>query len=72
MKKLLTILLFSSITALHAQDELPEQFKPIDKNSDGFIQVEEVQTIIDGFFIGLHDHGVMFVHNLIDYFFEQK
>ncbi len=43
----------------------------VDTNGDGIIQVNEVQRMIDGFFIGQHDRGVMYVHSLIDFFFEQ-
>jgi hypothetical protein len=47
------------------------RFQEADTNGDGVIQVNEVQRMIDGFFIGKHDRGVMYVHSLIDYFFEQ-
>lgn len=71
MKHLLISLFL--ILGCHAfsQDELPFQYKEADTNGDGFIEVSEVQRMIDGFFIGAHDHGVMYIHNLIDYFFEQ-
>lgn len=47
------------------------RFTEADTNGDGVIQVNEVQRVIDGFFIGSHDRGVMYIHSLIDYFFEQ-
>ncbi len=50
----------------------PNQFKEADSNGDGYIQVNEVQRMIDGFFVGTHDHGVMYIHNLINHFFEQN
>jgi|GEM_PF-2850526 len=50
---------------------LPEKFKDADSNADGKISIPEVREMIDGFFIGKHDHGVMYIHELIDYFFEQ-
>lgn len=54
------------------EDEAPRaRFEDADANSDGIIQVDEVQRMIDGFFIGTHDHGVMYIHSLIDHFYEQ-
>ncbi|NND94086.1 MAG: hypothetical protein HKN45_04425 [Flavobacteriales bacterium] len=55
----------------YSQDDLPRQYKEVDTNGNGFIEVIEVQRLIDGYFIGTHDRGVMYIHNLIDYFFEQ-
>lgn len=56
---------------VQSQDRMPVQYREADRNGDGFIDVDEVQRMIDGFFIGTHDHGVMYIHNLIDFFFEQ-
>ncbi|NNC83662.1 MAG: hypothetical protein HKN79_08795 [Flavobacteriales bacterium] len=64
----LAILISSSLSA---QEGLPRPFQEADINGDGFIAIPEVQRMIDGFFIGTHDHGVMYIHTLIDFFFEQ-
>ena len=52
--------------------ELPSAYSPIDKNGDKVIQVQEVQSVIDSFFMSDTEHSVEFIHFLIDYFFEQK
>lgn len=72
MKKLFIVLFICIGGHAFAQEGTPNQFKEVDTNGDGQIQVNEVQRMIDGFFIGTHDHGVMYIHNLIDYFFEQE
>ena len=69
----LTIMLslgFSFQASAHGR-YIPEKFEEVDKNKDGIISVHEVKTMIDGFLIGTHDHGVMYIHELIDFFFEQ-
>ena len=70
--KLFILAAFMMIAAsLQSQEDLPTQYVEADTNGDGFIEISEVQRMIDGFFISTHDHGVMYIHNLIDYFFEQ-
>jgi hypothetical protein len=51
---------------------LPNKFKEADTDSNGIISIPEVREMIDGFFIGRHDQGVMYIHDLIDYYFEQS
>lgn len=53
------------------QKSLPVDFQPADYNQDGFIQVSEINQVIDGFFTGENDFTVEKINLLIDYFFEQ-
>jgi len=72
MKKLLILsTLFLCLSSFGQTFNDDNRFQEADTNGDGIIQVNEVQRMIDGFFIGQHDRGVMYVHSLIDYFFEQ-
>ncbi len=51
--------------------EIPEKFKPVDLNNDGYISVEELNIAIDKFF----DFGTNFtiedIYELNDFFFDQ-
>lgn len=72
MKKLIILItLFIATSSFGQTINDVSRFQEADRNGDGVIQVNEVQRMIDGFFIGSHDRGVMYIHNLIDYFFEQ-
>lgn len=72
MKKLIILIaLFVSTSSFGQSINDVSRFTEADSNGDGIIQVDEVQEMIDGFFIGAHDRGVMYIHNLIDFFFEQ-
>ncbi len=72
MKKLLILSgLLLSLSSYGQTFNEDNRFQEADTNGDGVIQVNEVQRMIDGFFIGQHDRGVMYVHSLIDFFFEQ-
>jgi hypothetical protein len=50
---------------------LPPEFLAADYNKDGFIQVTEINQVIDGFFTGENDFTVERINRLIDFFFEQ-
>lgn len=54
-----------------AKKTLPADFQPADYNKDGFIQVNEINKVIDGFFSGENDFTVEKINRLIDFFFEQ-
>ena len=72
MKKFtILIVLLLSLSSYGQTNNDSARFQEADINGDGIIQVNEVQRMIDGFFIGQHDRGVMYVHSLIDFFFEQ-
>ena len=47
------------------------RFEDADTNGDGIIQIPEVQKMIDGYLLGQHDKDEMYLHDLIDHFFEQ-
>lgn len=53
------------------QKSLPAEFQPADFNKDGFITVNEINQVIDGFFTGENDFTVERINRLIDFFFEQ-
>lgn len=53
------------------ESQIPEKYSEVDSNGNGQIEVVEIQTMIDGFFIGLHDRDAMYMHDLIDFYFEQ-
>lgn len=75
MKRIATLSLIAmmiSVGGISQERALPGKFKEADTDQDGIISIPEVREMIDGFFIGKHDHGVMYIHDLIDYFFEQK
>lgn len=50
---------------------LPKDFIGADFNGDGFIQANEINKVIDGFFSGENDFTVERINRLIDFFFEQ-
>ncbi len=50
---------------------LPSEFVSADTNKDGFIQANEINQVIDGFFSGENDFTVERINKLIDFFFEQ-
>ncbi len=54
-----------------SQKELPEKFKKSDQNKNGRIDYHEVNNAIDYYFIGSKGYDTFYVHQLIDYFFEQ-
>ncbi len=55
----------------HVHKPLPDEFKDLDKNEDGFISAKEVASAIDGFFSGENSLTVDKINRLIDFFFEQ-
>jgi hypothetical protein len=68
---ILAALCMISINCLGSENSKTVRFEEADTNGDGIIQETEVQSMIDGFFIGTHDHGVMYIHGLIDLFYDQ-
>ena len=50
---------------------LPGEYIQIDSNGDQIIQTDEVQSVIDSFFMSDSAYSVEFIHGLIDFFFEQ-
>ncbi len=50
---------------------LPAEFQAADYNKDGFIEADEINKVIDGFFSGDNDFTVEKINRLIDFFFEQ-
>lgn len=74
MRKLILLtsasLLFAASAHSQTSDGKP-RFMEADINGDGQIQLSEVERMIDGYFIGEHDRGVMYIHSLIDFYFEQ-
>jgi hypothetical protein len=51
--------------------EIPEKFKKLDINSDGYIDFEELLKAIDNFFDGKFDFKVEDIYELNNFFFEQ-
>lgn len=51
--------------------KIPELFKDVDKDHNGFISVKELNGAIDAFFSGENTLTVDQVNRLIDFFFEQ-
>ena len=72
MKRFLLLAFLLLGLKTYSQKDIPVQYTQADTNGNGSIETNEVQGMIDGFFIGTHDHGVMYIHNLIDFFFEQR
>lgn len=58
-------------TQTGAAKTLPPEFQGADFNKDNFIQVTEINQVIDGFFTGENDFTVERINRLIDFFFEQ-
>ncbi|GAB4446067.1 MAG: hypothetical protein Fur0028_00220 [Bacteroidales bacterium] len=52
-------------------DEMPEKFKPVDLNSDGFISIQEINIAIDKFFDMQTNLTIDDIYELNDYFFDQ-
>jgi hypothetical protein len=52
-------------------DEMPEKFKPVDLNSDGYISLEEINIAIDKFFDMQTNLTIDDIHELNDFFFDQ-
>lgn len=50
---------------------IPADLQTADLNKDGYISVEEINKIIDGFFEGENQFTVEGINRLIDFFFEQ-
>jgi hypothetical protein len=50
---------------------IPDELKPADANSDGYISAEEITKAIDSFFDGAATFNVDRLNRLIDFFFEQ-
>jgi hypothetical protein len=75
MKKICMIMSFALALPILANAQgntLPTKFKEADIDDNGIISIPEVREMIDGFFIGRHNQGVMYIHDLIDYYFEQS
>jgi len=68
---LFVFLAFSFSFSLTAAD-LPEKFVPLDTNEDGLIDRKEVEAVIDQYFEEDPGYTALFIHDLIDYFFEQE
>ncbi len=51
--------------------EMPEKFKPVDLNSDGYISIEEINVAIDKFFDMQTNLTIEDIYELNDYFFDQ-
>lgn len=69
LKTLSFITLLVTIPAISGDSD--SRFEDADTNGDGIIQIPEVQKMIDGYLIGQHDKDEMYLHDLIDHFFEQ-
>lgn len=67
---LLTIACLSFSIAASAK-ELPADYQALDINGNGEIDVQEVEVVIDEFFAQNKGYTVLFVHELIDFFFDQ-
>jgi hypothetical protein len=50
---------------------IPDELKPADLNSDGYISADEITKTIDSFFDGNPNFNVERINRLIDFFFEQ-
>lgn len=50
---------------------IPEKYKFVDADKDGYITAKEVTGAIDGFFEGTNDLDVKDLNDLVDFFFEQ-
>ena len=51
--------------------EIPDKFKPIDLNNDGYISVEELNIAVDKFFDLTTNYTIEDIYELNDFFFEQ-
>ncbi|MFN6037261.1 MAG: hypothetical protein ACK452_02240 [Bacteroidota bacterium] len=51
--------------------KIPAELRSADANKDGYISVEEIAKVIDGFFEGTNQFNVDSINKLIDYFFDQ-
>jgi len=69
LKALSIIALLTTIPAVSGDSDI--RFEDADTNGDGIIQIPEVQKMIDGYLLGQHDKDEMYLHDLIDHFFEQ-
>lgn len=50
---------------------IPDEFKSVDTDGDGFISSKEVTKVIDDYFEGKNDYSIEKLHKLVDFFFEQ-
>jgi Ca2+-binding EF-hand superfamily protein len=50
---------------------IPEKFKALDIDKDGYINAKEVTNAIDGFFEGENNLTAKDLNELIDFYFEQ-
>ena len=50
---------------------IPAKFKPIDRNSDGYLSFDELLKVFDDYFDGSSGYSPNDIRELIDYFFEQ-
>jgi hypothetical protein len=53
------------------ESSIPDKFKPVDTNNDGYISAKEVTNAIDAFFEGTLQLTVTELHELVDFYFEQ-
>ncbi|MCT4579981.1 MAG: hypothetical protein N4A35_01075 [Flavobacteriales bacterium] len=61
----------SNISSKKIGENMPENLKTVDTNTDGLISTQEMQDAFDGFFDGTNSFTVKDLHKLVDYFFEQ-
>ena len=56
---------------IQVTSNIPDKYKPVDTNNDGYISAKEVTNAIDAFFEGTIDLTVTELHELVDFYFEQ-
>ena len=56
---------------IQVTSNIPDKFKPVDTDNDGYISAKEVTNAIDAFFEGTLDLTVTELHELVDFYFEQ-
>lgn len=61
----------SNISSKEIGENMPENLKAVDTDTDGLISTQEMQDAFDGFFEGTNSFSVKDLHKLVDYFFEQ-
>lgn len=52
--------------------EIPKKFQKSDQNKNGVIEVHEVNNAIDYLFIGSKGYTTAYIHELIDFYYQQK
>lgn len=50
---------------------IPDEFKSVDTDGDGFISSKEVTKVIDDYFDGKNNFTIEKLHQLVDFFFQQ-